>query len=215
MRSFGGRRKYWTWALAVFMVMGLIAATRWGEDEKPFHDHLYATPEDYQEIVDPEDGDVEKRARQFKSLQEAYVFVRDHIAYSQYAVAAHPADLLKTGEGSCLGKAALLCSIYRAMGVDEFSVRVITGIVNTPEGLAEHAWLELELDGKTYQQDPSGFLGVFGFAAFPGRSYFDQHVVKENLCFNDEDFGILASKNRPANTTHFVPASHASIQPDD
>jgi transglutaminase-like putative cysteine protease len=98
--------------------------------------------------------------------------------------------------GSCLGKSALLASIYRAMGMPSEDVRLVMGMVITPQGLAEHVWLDLELQGQCLQQDPSGMLGQFDPGEFPGNRYVETYVMKETFCFNDRDFAVVSQLNR-------------------
>lgn len=175
----------------------LVVAFTYETDPEPnFHDFLVMTPDDYNALIEPDDEEVKKRAKAFRTLEEAYLYVRDNIQYAAAAPGAHPGQTIKNGYGSCLAKAALLCSLYRAMGVDEFSVRVALGIVALPEGMTEHAWLDLEIGGKCFQQDPSQLLGHFEFAQFEGQGYIDRYVVKEMMVFNDQDFGIVSQLNR-------------------
>ena len=84
----------------------------------------------------------------------------------------------------------------RAMGIPAADVRVMTGLVAIPEGLADHAWLDLEYRGTCLQQDPSGFLGIFGFSAFPGMSFTRAFVREERYCFNDRGFAVVSQLNR-------------------
>lgn len=197
------RLKRWHYAAMALAaaLAALAAASTFGPreeppQERPFHDFVTMSPEDYQRLVDPSDPEVVNLARQFRNREEAYLFVRDKIAYTGAARTGKPGQTIKSGVGSCLGKAALLCSLYRAMGMDEFSVRVVTGIIGIPGGLTEHAWLDLEEKGKCWQQDASGFLGAFDYAQFPDQSFVDFYVVKELILFNDEDFGIISQANR-------------------
>lgn len=161
-----------------------------------FHDFLVMQQTDYIELVDAEHPAITAKARELQSLEEAYRFVRDEVAYAPYLPAACPSEALKARSASCLGKAALLCSLYRAMGAEPGDVRVVTGIVATPAGLTEHAWVDLEYGGECMQQDPTGLLGRFSFDEFRGSSFTDSFVLKENFCFNDEAFGIISQMNR-------------------
>lgn len=177
-----------------------VAATSYtliSEPTRPsFHDYRVMTQEDYTELIDPTDNAVREKARALRFPEEAYLFVRDKIAYSAHVAAGDPYLTLKTREGSCLGKAALLASLYRAMGIPHKNVRVVMGIVSTPNGLADHAWVDLEYKGRCYQQDPSLFLGSFAFDQFMGAAFADKYAVKESIVFNDEEFGIVSQLNR-------------------
>ena len=184
-------------AVALVAIGGGIAALLKEDDGPPrFHDYMVMEAQDYTGLVDPDQKSVRQSAAKLKTFEEAYGFVRDEVRYAPFLAAGKPAETLEKRAASCLGKAALLCSLYRAMGAGPDSVRVVTGIVNTPNGLAEHAWVDMEYKGVCYQQDPSGFLGSFEFGEFGGSSFTSRYVFKENLCFNDMEFGVISQLNR-------------------
>lgn len=183
-------------AVLVLLVAGYLAWNFQKDDGPPFHDFLVTTHDDYTRLVDDSHPLVEAKAEEFKSLADAYHFVRDQVAYAPFLPAAMPGETLEKMAASCLGKATLLCSLYLGMGVDSSKVRVVTGIVAHPQGLTEHAWVDLEHNGICLQQDPSNLLGGFAFDDFMGTQYTDTFVVKELFCFNDVDFGIISQVNR-------------------
>jgi len=66
----------------------------------------------------------------------------------------------------------------------------------TPQGPADHVWLDLEHQGRCLQQDPSGMLGRFDFHAFPENRYVENYVLKESFAFNEEGFAVVSQLNR-------------------
>lgn len=161
-----------------------------------FHDMRINPIESYVNLIDPADPEVVKFARQFKSFEEAYRFVAEEIKFVPYVPSGPVGETLRRRMGSCLGKAALLCSLYRAMGLPRENLRIVVGIVVTAEGFSDHVWLDMEIDGKCLQQDPSGMLGRFAFYDFPGNSYVDRFVMKETFCFNEDGLAIVSQLNR-------------------
>ena len=168
-----------------------------GDRSRPsFHDMRVNHIADMVSLVDPGDPAVRALAVRLGTPEAAYAYVRDRVRYAPMTRALRPADILRDGAASCLGKATLLCSLYRAMGIPADNVRVITGNVALPEGLADHAWLDLEYGGACLQQDPSGFLGTFGFSQFPDLAFTDTYVDEEDYCFNDAGFAVVSQLNR-------------------
>jgi transglutaminase-like putative cysteine protease len=161
-----------------------------------FHDTRVNHIPDYTSLIDPRHPDIRALAKRLKTPEEAYYFVRDAIAFDPSLPAAGPEETLRTGAGSCLGKAALLCSLYRAMGLGSGAVRIVVGEVAAEGGSASHAWIDLELEGRCLQQDPSELLGLFRFAEFAGMEYTRAFVQKESFCFNDRGFAVVSQLNR-------------------
>jgi hypothetical protein len=187
---------------------------RWSvERHRPtFHDMITTHTVDYRALIAPDDQEVQSRAKRFTSLPEAYYFVRDSIAFDPSTPTSTPSETLASGRASCLGKATLLCSLYRAMGVPPARVHVVVGEVTTPRFLSEHAWLEIDApDGACLQQDATTLLATFDFNAFPGNSYAEAFVRKEAFCFNDQGFAVVSQLNRmegshPFNSTVVLPS---------
>lgn len=165
-----------------------------------FHDLRVNSINTYVDLIEPENPEVVKLARRFKTYEEAYHFVSEKIGFAPFVPPGPVHETLRHGVGSCLGKAVLLCSIYRAMGLQQDAVRVVLGLVITPDGIADHVWLDLEYQGRCLQQDPSGMFGHFAFDAFPGNGYVVRYVMKESFCFNDAHFAIVSQLNRLRNT---------------
>ncbi|HSH70224.1 MAG TPA: transglutaminase domain-containing protein [Deferrisomatales bacterium] len=161
-----------------------------------FHDIRVNPVEGYVGLIEPEAPAVVALAASFGSLEEAYQFVSKQIRFAPFVPPGPVEETLRHGVGSCLGKAVLLCSLYRAMGLSPQEVRVFTGLVYTPQGPVDHVWVDLEYQDQCVQQDPSGMLGRFEFYEFPGNRYTDSHVMKEIFCFNDAGFAVVSQLNR-------------------
>ncbi|MDF1536967.1 MAG: transglutaminase-like domain-containing protein [bacterium] len=155
---------------------------------------------DYSRLICPYSEPVKILAARLKSPEEAFSFVRDEIRFEPYRPVESATHVLREQAASCLGKAALLCSLYRAMGVPSSSVYVVTGQVAAGEEKVEHAWVNLAHDGKLYQQDPSQLLGTFDFHDFPGQKYSQSFVHRELFCFNDDGFAVVSQLNRMSAT---------------
>ena len=101
-----------------------------------------------------------------------------------------------------MGKAILLCSLYRAMGLPASDVRVIAGEVDVPGSIIDHAWLEMEYKGKNIQQDASNVLGTFGFDQFQESTYVQVFIRDEEFVFNDKQFALVSQLNRMKGMGH-------------
>lgn len=166
------------------------------DESTSFHDMRVLAPAELTALVDGKDREVARLARHLGTVEQAYAFVRDRIAFDPSRPAGKPAETLQDGRASCLGKAALLASLYRALGMDDSALRVVTGQVYGKEGLIEHAWLELEQGAQCLQQDPSSLLGLFRFDEFKGTDYTQAFVRRELFCFNDAGFAVVSQRNR-------------------
>lgn len=166
------------------------------KDKPDFHDIRVNPVADYVGLINADNEAVVDLARTFGSYEEAYHFVHNKIRFVPYVPPGPVDKTLEHGVGSCLGKAALLSSLYRAMGMPSGDIRMVMGIVMTPQGPADHVWLDLEHEGRCLQQDPSGMLGRFAFDEFPGTSYVDSYVMKESFAFNDTGFAVVSQLNR-------------------
>ncbi|MGE5190847.1 MAG: transglutaminase domain-containing protein, partial [Gemmatimonadota bacterium] len=157
-------------------VAGVLYGSRRETHRPSFHDVRVNHVGDLISLVDPDDPAVRSLARRLGTPEAAYAYVRNQVRYAPMSAAAPPGDIVRDRAASCLGKAALLCSLYRAMAIPADNVRVITGGVVLPHGLADHAWVDLEYGGMCLQQDVSGFLGDFGFAQFAGQAFSQAFV---------------------------------------
>lgn len=160
-----------------------------------YHDMQVNHVRDLMALVDPSDKQIRALAAQLGTPEAAYNCVRDRIRFVPSSPNASAARVLRDGEGSCLGKAALLCSLYRAMKLPHTAVRVITGNVAISDYMTDHAWIDLEYKGRCFQQDPSGMLGTFEFDQFPGLEYSRAFVREEDFCFNDKGFAVVSQLN--------------------
>ncbi|HEY5999700.1 MAG TPA: transglutaminase-like domain-containing protein [bacterium] len=186
-------------AAAVTLALGVALGNRLGGAEPAppaFHQMRVNHPRDYSALVTPEAPAVADLARRLGSLEAAYGFVRDEIAFEPMRATGPPEETLAAGRASCLGKAALLASLYRALGVPSAGVRVVVGQIPAPDGLVEHAWIDMEYGDRCLQQDATDLLGVHEFAAFPGQRFVDVFVSRELFCFNDEGFAAVSQLNR-------------------
>lgn len=186
-------------AAVTLLACGFVLGDRNGDAESvnpSFHDIRVIHPEDFQSLVAPEAPEVVALASRLGSLERAYVFVRDRIAFDPSAAASAPAQTLRAGRASCLGKATLLVSLVRALGVPAGSVRVVTGQVPLGDSLLDHAWVDLEYGSLCLQLDPTDLLGTHDFLRFPGQEYVRSFVSRELFCFNDEGFAAISQLNR-------------------
>ena len=197
-----GARRLWLYGVAGALVCGgagFVIGERSGDEQSvgsAFHDIRVIRPDDLQSLVDPKAAGVGALARQLGTLEAAYLFVRDRIAFEPSMPASAPAQTLRDGRASCLGKATLLVSLYRALGVPAESVRVVTGQVPFAGSLLEHAWVDLEYGSLCLQQDPTDLLGTHDFQSFPGQTYVQGYVHRELFCFNDGSFAVVSQLNR-------------------
>ncbi len=201
MGDFKTVRRWWpqaTAALALF-AGGFILGDRSGEAESTsssFHDIRVVHPEEFQALIAPEAPAVVALARQLGSLETAYDYVRDRIAFEPSAAASEPAQILLEGRASCLGKATLLVSLFRALGIPPGSIRVVTGQVPLGDSLVDHAWVDLEYGSLCLQLDPTDLLGTHDFLRFADNNYVHLFVSRELFCFNDQEFAAVSQRNR-------------------
>jgi transglutaminase-like putative cysteine protease len=198
------RRRWWLHALAAAATLaaGFLVGDRRSDAESTpasFHDTRVIHPEDFRSLVVPEAPAVGELARQLGSVEAAYDFVRDRIAFEPSAPAASPAQTLLDGRASCLGKATLLASLIRALGVPAESVRVVTGQVTLGGALQDHAWVDLEYGSLCLQLDATDLMGTHDFLRFSGDDYLRSFVSRELFCFNDEGFAVVSQLNRLKN----------------
>lgn len=175
---------------------GYLFRNRGESTRSAFHDMRVNRIPDLVSLVDHDDPAVRSLAERLGTPEAAYAYVRDRIRYEPMVPGTSPREILRAGAGSCLGKATLLCSIYRAMGISADDVRLIVGNIALPDRLIDHVWIDLEYKGGCLQQDPSGLLGVFEFGQFPGMEFTRYFVQEEDYCFNDEGFAVISQLNR-------------------
>lgn len=197
-------------ATIIGVVLAFYGGYQAGVNRKPpadsFHDMMVLHPYELQQLVTPSDRTVKKLAAELKTPENAYIYVRDRIADNPSMATSNPADIIAQGQASCLGKAVLLCSLYRALGIPDKSVRVVSGEVSIPSGMFDHAWLEVEYNGLDYQQDATRILGTFDFAQFRGDAYATAYIRDEEVVFNDVNFAAVSQLNLMKTLRH--PAMH-------
>ena len=194
-------RRWWPNAVvaAAMLAVGFLLGDRIGEAEPQppsFHDMRVSQPEEYLALVDPSSPEVTDLARRLGTLEGCYLFVRDRVVFDPSRAAGTPAQILREGRASCLGKATLLASLYRALGVPADSVRVVTGQVPFEGGLLEHAWVDLEYGSLCLQRDATDLFGVHDFLRFPLNGYVNTFVHRELYCFNEQSFALVSQLNR-------------------
>jgi len=194
-------REWWKHAIAagLTLVAGFALSAGYsaaGRARPSFHDLRVNETEDYRGLVDAEAPQVVELARRLGSLEGAYGFVRDAIVFDPRASVSSPARTLAAGRASCLGKATLLASLYRAQGVPASDVRVVVGLVGYEGDLIEHAWVDLEYGSLCLQQDPTDLYGRHDFLRFPNDAYSREFAQREFYCFNDEGFALISQLNR-------------------
>ncbi len=181
---------------ALVFSAGVHLGTRGANDRPSFHDMRVNHVAELTALVDPDDPAVRALAEQLGAPEAAYAYVRDRIRYESRGAAAPPGEIIRDGSASCLGKATLLCSLYRSLGMPPADVRIVTGNVVVADRLADHAWIDLEYNGTCLQQDPSGFLGKFEFGRFRDAAFSRTFVVEEDYCFNEEGLAVVSQLNR-------------------
>ncbi|GEM_PF-2699336 len=161
----------------------------------PFHDMIVNHPREMSALVEPADRRIVALAATLKTPENAYLYVRDRIDFDPSLPSLPAGEILSEGRGSCLGKALLLCSIYRALGVKPSEVRIVTGEVDAIGGIVDHAWVEMEYSGRCLQQDATSLLGKFSFDQFRGMAYTDAFIKEEGYVFNDKGFAVVSRLN--------------------
>lgn len=182
--------------MLLFFCFGFFSGRIWEQDTSSFHDMIVNHPHDLSALVVPGDKRVLTLAARLRTPENAFAYVRD-VVVNDPSLAALPAgDIIETQKASCLGKAVLLCSLYRAMGVPHENVRVVTGEVAYNEGIVDHAWVDAELNGICLQQDTTDLIGHFAFDQFQGMDYTRSYIRKEGYAFNDIDFAVISRLNQ-------------------
>jgi hypothetical protein len=167
-----------------------------------FHDVIVNDPRELTKLVTPNDSRIRAKADELKTPENAYKFVQEKILNDAALPALPAGDMLSEGRASCMGKAILLCSLYRAMGLPASDVRVIAGEIDIPGSIIDHAWLEMEYKGKNIQQDSSNILGTFEFNQFQESTYVQVFIRDEEFVFNDKQFAIVSQLNRMKSSGH-------------
>ena len=182
-------------SLIITFGLGYLAASLNRTSDSTFHDIMVSDPDDLPELITPGDSRVCGLAVKLQTPENAYAYVRDTITFDPSLPALPARDIIESGKASCLGKAILLCSLYRAMGIPASDVRVVTGELSHPSAIIDHAWVDLEYQGVCLQQDATNLIGIFRFDEFQSSMYTRSFVRKEGYAFNDRDFALISSLN--------------------
>jgi hypothetical protein len=176
-----------------------------GDKDPPpfsFHDMIVNHADDLSALVTPDDGRVKALARELKTPQNAYLYLRDAVAFDPSLPVSPAGEIAAQKRASCLGKAILLASLYRAMGMKPGDVRIVTGEVEAGQGILDHAWVELEHEGRCLQQDTTDLLGRFSFDQFQGMAYTNAFIRRESNVFNDRGFAVISRLNMMKGSGH-------------
>lgn len=187
---------------AVFFSGGFAAGKFKKHPPLSFHDVIVSNPFELSRLVTPRDKRIKALAAELKTPENAYRYVQEHIVNDAADPAIPAGEILERGKSSCLGKAILLCSLYRAMGIPASDVRVVAGEVDIPGSIIDHAWLEMEYKGHCIQQDTSNVLGAFSFRQFTGTNYTQVFIRDEEFVFNDKHFAIVSQLNKMKGMGH-------------
>ncbi len=187
----------WLALLAIIIPATFFAGYAIGDRDPDisFHDMIVNHPAEMSLLIDFEDQRVSSLATELKTIENAYNYVRDNIAFDPALPSAAAGEILAQKRGSCLGKAVLLCSLYRALGMKDSAVRIVTGEVDAMGGVIDHAWVELEHNGACLQQDATDLLGRFSFDQFKGMTYTAAFIRREGYVFNDKNFAVVSRLN--------------------
>lgn len=186
--------------IPVIFIAGFSLGSR--EANISFHDMIINHPAAMSSLIDFKDSRITALAVKLKTAENAYNFVRDSIAFDPSLPSTPAGEILVQGRGSCLGKAVLLCSLYRALGIEASAVRIVTGEIDGIGGPIDHAWVELEYKGTCLQQDPTDLLGKFTFGQFQGMAYTTAFIRREGYVFNDKNFAVVSRLNMMKGSGH-------------
>lgn len=181
-------------AVAVIFFCGYLVGSR-RPAVSTFHDMIVNHSHELTALITPRDARVLALAVELQDPENAYLYVRDHIADDPSLPALSAGEIITEKQASCLGKAVLLCSLYRAMGVPADDVRVVTGELGYPDAIIDHAWVDMEYEGVCFQQDATDFLGFYTFDQFKGMDYTRRFIRKEGYAFNDKTFAVVSRLN--------------------
>lgn len=189
-------------AVVLAFCCGFATGTIKRHEPLSFHDMLVNDPLELPRLITPNDKRIKALAAELKTPENAYKFVQEKIVNDASDPALPAGDIVSAGKASCLGKAILLCSLYRAMGIPSSNVRVVAGEVDIPDRIIDHAWLEMEYKGRCVQQDASNVLGTFAFDQFHESTYVQVFIRDEEFVFNDRQFALVSQLNRMKGTGH-------------
>ena len=194
-------------AATCFVTLVFVAGYSLGDKDPPpssFHDMIVNHADGLSALVTPDDRRVKALARELKTPLNAYLYLRDSVAFDPALPVLPAGEIAEQKRASCLGKAVLLSSLYLAMGMNSNEVRVVTGEVEAGQGILDHAWVELEHEGRCLQQDSTDLLGRFSFDQFRGMAYTNAFIRRESYAFNDKGLAIISRLNMMRGSGHPV-----------
>jgi hypothetical protein len=192
---------------ACFVILVFVAGYTLGDKDPPpssFHDMIVNHADDLSSLVTPADSRVKALSRELKTPRNAYLYLRDSVVFDPSLPVMPAGEIAVQKRASCLGKAVLLCSLYLAMGMSSNEVRIVTGEVEAGQGILDHAWVELEHEGRCLQQDSTDLLGRFSFDQFQGTAYTNAFIRRESYAFNDKGFAAISRLNMMKGSGHPV-----------
>jgi hypothetical protein len=194
-------------AVVLLMALTFVAGYTLGDMDPPppsFHDMIVNHADGLSSLVTPKDRRIRSLANELKTPRNAYIYLRDSVAFDPSLPSMPAGEIADQKRASCLGKAVLLSSLYLAMGMTSNEVRVVTGEVEAGQGILDHAWVELEHEGRCLQQDSTDLLGRFSFDQFQGMAYTNAFIKRELYAFNDKGFAVISRLNMMKGSGHPV-----------
>ncbi len=183
-------------ALIVAFGLGFLTASLKRPPNITFHDIIVNDVDDLLTLITPDDKRVRALVDRLQTPENAYAYVRDQVRFDPSLPSIPAGDIIDKGSASCMGKAVLLCSLYRSMGIPATDVRVVTGELSYPGAVIDHAWVDMEYQGDCLQQDATDLIGSFRFDEFKGTEYVRSFVRREGYAFNDVDFAVISRLNQ-------------------
>ena len=183
-------------AVAIVFASGYYSGVAQQHTRGAFDEMLVTHPQNLMELINKQDKRVRALAVELETPQNAYAYVRNRIQDDSSQPVPLLGEIISAGRASCLGKAVLLVSLYRAMGIPSASVRIVTGEISIPAGVFDHVWIDMEYNGSHIQQDSTNILGSFAFDQFQGDAYTQAYVRDEEFVFNDTHFGVVSQLNQ-------------------
>ena len=183
-------------ALIVAYGLGFLTASLNSPPSTTFHDIVVNDVDDLLTLITPNDKRVRALVDRLQTPENAYAYVRDRVKFDPSLPSLPAGDIIDKGKASCMGKAILLCTLYRSMGIPATDVRVVTGELAYPGAIIDHAWVDLEYEGVCLQQDTTDLIGLFRFDEFKDTVYTRSFVRREGYAFNDMDFAVISRLNQ-------------------
>lgn len=192
-------------AAICLITIAFVAGYTLGDKEPPppsFHEMIVSHADGFSSLLTPDDKRVKALAKELKTPRNAYLYLRDSVAFDPSLPVITAGEIAVQKRASCIGKAVLLSSLYLAMGMSSNEVRIVVGEVEAGQGILDHAWVELEYEGRCLQQDSTDLLGRFSFDQFQGMAYTNAFIRRESFAFNDKGFAVISRLNMMKGSGH-------------